>query len=269
VIAGGSVLAHHCSTGNPLSGQSKDRDPHTFGIAEMTTAHEDWSKIMNRSTIVRAFAGAFAGALPLLLLSAQASAQDTAQAAPRVTQICLAPAAVEAAPNGVDPLGAVRETFTSFLSGPSLGVAPLNARLQSQVREEAKLASCRYLLLTTVKHERKTGGGGLLGRVAGGAVQHGAWSVAGATGSTVGRVVAGAAAGAASSAAYDYAASSRNKDELTLTYRLESAGTVLVEKSGKRKAKSDGEDLLTPLVQRASEAIANAVTARGPAQAAP
>jgi hypothetical protein len=72
-------------------------------------------------------------------------------------------------------------------------------------------------------------------------------------------VAAGAAAGAASSAVYDYAYSSRTKDELTLSYRLESpGGTVLLEKSDKRKAKSDGEDLLTPLAQRAAEAVANA-----------
>jgi hypothetical protein len=54
--------------------------------------------------------------------------------------------------------------------------------------------------------------------------------------------------------------SSRQKDELALSYRLENAGgQVLVEDSGKRKAKSDGEDLLTPLAQKAAEAIAEAV----------
>jgi hypothetical protein len=95
--------------------------------------------------------------------------------------------------------------------------------------------------------------------VAGGAVQQGAWTVVGSAGSTVGRVVAGAAAGAASSAVSDYAYSSRIKDELTLKYRLESgSGAVLVERSEKRKARSDGEDLLTPVVQRASEAVVEA-----------
>jgi hypothetical protein len=210
---------------------------------------------MKRSTLICLVAGA----LPLLLVHVPAGAQDPAPAAANVTQICLAPAAVEAAPNGVDPLSAVRETFTSFLTGPSLAVTPLSARLQSQVREEARLAGCPYLLIPTIKHERKTGGGAILGKVASGAVQQGAWSVTGATSSTVGRVVAGAAAGAATSAAYDYAANSRSKDELTLSYRLESpGGGVLLEKSDKRKAKSDGEDLLTPLVQRAAEAIATA-----------
>jgi len=137
-------------------------------------------------------------------------------------------------------------------------VQPLSARLQSQVREEAKLAGCQFLLLPSLKHERKTGGG-LLGKVAGGAVQQGAWAVTGSTGSTLGRVAVGAAAGAASSAVSDYAYSSRQKDELTLSYRLEGAGgRVLLDKSEKRKAKSDGEDLLTPVAQRAAEQIANA-----------
>jgi hypothetical protein len=213
---------------------------------------------MTPSTTLRLLAGA----LPLLFVPATAVAQDGA-ALPQVTQICLAPASVEAAPNGVDPMAAVRDAFTSFLTGPTLAVQPLNARLQSQVREEAKLAGCRFLLFPSVKHERKSGGGGLFGKVASGAVQQGAWAVSGSAGSTVGRVVAGAAAGAASSAVYDYASSSRNKDELTLTYRLESgAGAVLVEKSEKRKAKSDGEDLLTPLVQRAAEAIDAATKGR-------
>jgi hypothetical protein len=195
--------------------------------------------------------------LPVLMIQEPVAAQNASSVRP-ATQICLAPAQVEAAPSGVDPMAAVRDAFTGFLTGPSLAVQPLSARLQSQVREEAKLAGCRFLLLPSVKHERKSGGG-LFGKVAGGAVQQGAWTVAGSAGSTVGRVAAGAAAGAASSAVYDYAYSSRTKDELTLSYRLESpGGTVLLEKSDKRKAKSDGEDLLTPLAQRAAEAVANA-----------
>ena len=189
------------------------------------------------------------------------AAQDPASAGPAVAQICLAPASVEAAPNGVDPVAAVSAAFSTFLNGPTLAVQPLSARLQSQARQEAKLGGCGFLLLTTVKHERKTGGSGLLGRMAGGAVQQGAWAATGAVGgSTVGRVVAGAAAGAASSTINDYAMSSRQKDELTLTYRLEDgSGKVLVEDSEKRKAKADGEDLLTPIAQTAAEAIAEAV----------
>ena len=205
--------------------------------------------------------GAVAALALAVLPLASAAAQDQGTAAPAVTQICLAPASVEAAPNGVDPLAAVRDAFTSFLTGPTLGVQPLNARLQSQARQEAKLGGCGFILLTTVKHERKTGGSGILGKMAGGAVQQGAWAVTGSVGgSMAGRVAAGAVAGAASSTINDYAMSSRQKDELSLTYRLEdAAGKVLVEDSDKRKAKADGEDLLTPIAQKAAEAIAEAV----------
>ena len=207
-------------------------------------------------------------ALLLVRLSLAAGAQDSASSAPAVTQICLAPATVEAVPNGVDPLAAVRDAFTSFLTGPTLSVQPLNARLQSQVREEAKLAGCGFLLLTKIKHQRKSGGGGILGKMVGGAVQQGAWAVTGSVaGSVVGQVAAGAAAGAASTAVNDYAMNSKQTDELTLSYRLESgSGKVLVEKSEKRKAEADGEDLLTPLAQKAAEAIAEAVTKGGKAK---
>lgn len=207
-------------------------------------------------------------ALLLVRLPLAAGAQDSASSAPAVTQICLAPATVEAVPNGVDPLAAVRDAFTSFLTGPTLSVQPLNARLQSQVREEAKLAGCGFLLLTKIKHQRKSGGGGILGKMVGGAVQQGAWAVTGSVaGSVVGQVAAGAAAGAASTAVNDYAMNSKQTDELTLSYRLESgSGKVLVEKSEKRKAEADGEDLLTPLAQKAAEAIAEAVTKGGKAK---
>jgi hypothetical protein len=207
-------------------------------------------------------------ALLLVRLPLEAGAQDSASSGPAVTQICLAPATVEAVPNGVDPLAAVRDAFTSFLTGPTLAVQPLNARLQSQVRQEAKLAGCAFLLLTRIKHQRKNGGGGILGKMVGGAVQQGAWAVSGSVaGSTIGQVAAGAAAGAASTAVNDYAANSKQTDELTLSYRLESGtGKVLVEKSEKRKAQADGEDVLTPLAQKAAEAIAEALAKGGSAK---
>jgi hypothetical protein len=178
-------------------------------------------------------------------------------------RICLAPASIEAsAGSSATLITAVRETFTTFLTGPSLEVKPLTSRLQSQLREEAKLANCPYLLLTTVKHVHKTGRSALR-QMAAAAAAHGAASAGAASGSTVGRIVGNAAAGAATEAAYGYATSVRSQDELTLTYRLESVGgNVIVNKKEKRKARSDAEDLLTPAVEKASEAIAAALTNR-------
>ena len=186
-------------------------------------------------------------------LAAPLAAQDSAQ----VTRICLAPASVEAGTtNGTAAIDATRENFLSFLTGPTLKAEALKARLSSQVKEEARQASCPFLLLTTVKLVSKRGRSNVLGQVAAGAVREGAYAAGAATGSTAGRIAGTAVSGAANQAAYNYAVGIHSKDELTLVYRLEAAdGTVLVEKKESRKAKADGEDLLTPLIQNASEQI--------------
>jgi hypothetical protein len=190
----------------------------------------------------------------LLALSAPAAAaqQDSA-----VTRVCLAPSSVEAgSSNPTGAMDATRENFLSYLTGPSLKAEVLKSRLESQVREEAKLATCPFLLLTTIKHVSKRGGSNLLGQVAAGAVRQGAYEAGVATGSTVGRVAGNAVSAAAHQAAYTYASGIYKKDELTLAWRLEAAdGTVLLDKKEKRSAKNDGEDLLTPMIQVASEQI--------------
>jgi hypothetical protein len=195
------------------------------------------------------------------LLSVALPAAAAAQGKAAGPQICLAPTSVEASVGSASGVSdAVRETLTSFLTGPSIGVSALSARLESQVREEAANAGCRYVLFTTAKHQRKQGGG-FLSRAAGGAVQQGAWRAAGEIGgSGAGRIAADAAAGAAGAAATDLAYGTRSKDEMSLAWRLETSDRkVLVEKSAKRKASSDGEDLLTPLAEQAAEAVAAAV----------
>jgi hypothetical protein len=173
------------------------------------------------------------------------------------SRICLAPATVESSVGDASSAAnAVREVFTSMLTGPSLQTQALSARLASQVREEARQANCPYLLLTTFKHQHKRKGGSLIGRMAAGAAQQGAWEAGVASGSSVGRIAGQAAYGAAGQAAYNYAVSVQNNDEVTLGYRLETMdGTVVVEKQDKRKAKSDGEDLLTPMAQHSAETI--------------
>jgi len=186
---------------------------------------------------------------------------STGRPAADTARVCLAPSSVQMVAGSTDAaIDAVRGTFASFLNGPSLAAKPLTSRLASQVREEAKLAGCPYLLITTLKQERK-GGHTILGRAASGAVETGAWSVLGSTSSTPTRVAAGAAISAAS-ATREVVSSFRAKDELTLGYRLEALdGRVVIAESEKRKASTDGEDVLTPLVEHASEAVVAAIKA--------
>lgn len=200
---------------------------------------------------LRGVAMLLAGLIPLA-----AEAQDSST----VTRICLAPASAHTTGDNTQAMDAVRETFTSFLTGPTLAVTPLSARLESQARIEARQHDCAYVLFTALEQKRKKKGGGLLGRMAGSAVQSGAWSAASGASSVVGRAAASAVAGAAGEAASNFAGSVKVSDEVELGYRLETADRkVLVKKNEKRKAKSDGEDLLTPLVEQAAERIAAAV----------
>jgi hypothetical protein len=193
-----------------------------------------------------------------VLLPAAAIAQNGA-AGKTTNRICLVPTSAQVVSGSSDAaIDAVRAAFTSFLTGPSVDVSPLTARLASQAREEARAANCPYVLLTTFKQERKEGRN-LLGRAASGVATAGARTVMGTTSSAATRIAANAAASAAE-LTRELATTVRVKDELTLGYRLERAdGSVMLDKSEKRKASSDGEDLLTPIVERAAEAIVSVV----------
>lgn len=192
-------------------------------------------------------------ALLALAVCGGAATGSRAAGPPAPLNICLAPVKAEMAyGDSTEAMNAVRDSFVSFLSGPSTSVKLLQARLELQAREEAKLAGCAYTVFPRVRHERKTTG--LLSRVAAGAVQSGAWEVAGSSPSTATRVIAGAASSGAANLAV--ASQIKTRDSLTLAYRVESAdGARLLDKQARRRASSDGEDLLTPLIESASETI--------------
>jgi hypothetical protein len=201
---------------------------------------------------------------PVLFIVMPGALAAQAGGTPAKAHICLAPSSVETASGtAAQAMQAVRETFSSFLTGPTLEVAALQSRLPSQAKAEAKAANCPFVLLTTLKQVHKGGGGpSLLGRAAAGAVQGTASSVGGLTNSAGASVAANATSGAANGAAQSYGSSTQSKDELTLSTHLENAdGKVLVDETDKRTAKSNGEDMLTPLVEKAATAVANAVSA--------
>jgi hypothetical protein len=197
----------------------------------------------------------------MLLAAYGANLQGQASAPVR---ICLAPSTAEGA-NSTTAAAAVRASFAAFLTGPSLSSQALQAPLLSQAREEAKQAGCPFILVTTLKLVTKSSGGGMLGRVAAGVARQGVAEAGIPTSTAAGRIVGSAASGAVQQATQDFAGSVRNRDEVTLGWRLEAAdGTVLVDKKEKRAAKADGEDLITPLVQVASEQVVEAAKRKAP-----
>lgn len=152
---------------------------------------------------------------------------------------------------------AVRNTFAGFLNGPSIEIVALSARLPEQTLEEARQSQCDYILFSSLT--QKKGGGGMFGKVM--------RNVAGAAGSVIpygGSAGEVAARTAATTAIYTTAAiagSIKAKDELTLEYRLQSTGEAktVLSNTTKAKAKTDGEDVVTPLVEKASQSIVIAV----------
>jgi hypothetical protein len=154
--------------------------------------------------------------------------------------------------NAADAATGVRDLIAGYLSGPSVKLVSLEARLPSQAIEEAKQKGCEPLLFATVT--RKSGGSRLtkaLGQAAG----NSAWYLpgGGSVASAAGRVAAVGGLQAASS----LASSTKAKDEMRLEYRLQSAAGQIQfgPKSESQTATADGEDLLTPVVMRAAEAI--------------
>jgi hypothetical protein len=201
----------------------------------------------------------------LILAAAQAAIPP-----PPETQVAPAPAASTCiaimlpSAKGIDgdatAAGAtVRELIAAFLRGPSIGIVLLESRLAAHAMEEAREKSCGRILTAAI--ERKRGGGGLLGRIVGQAGTTAAWSIPGGTAASA---IARGATVAAAQATAEIAASTKARDEMRLTFTLtaQDGRVELGPKTQKAKAANDGEDLVTPLVQSAAEAIAAKVSER-------
>ena len=195
----------------------------------------------------------------LLLVSPEvATAQEPASPA-QASGVCVA--VMAATVTGVDGNAAeageaLRDLLVSFLEGPSMQPIALESRVRVQALQEAKQKGCVYFV--TAAAARKRGGGGGLGRVLGQAAETASWYIPGGSGSAaVGRAVS---AGTARSLG-NMAATTRAKDEIRLEWTVSglAEGARPASKSEKLKATSDGEDLLSPLVQRAAEHIVETV----------
>ena len=185
-------------------------------------------------------------------------AAPVAQAAPACIAIML-PSAHGVEGDATAFSTSLRELFMSYLTGPSLRAISLDAKLPAQAIEEARQKDCGYVLLSTVTRVRHDGSGmgRALGRAAGTAASYGI-PYGGSAASAAARSAAVAGAYAISNMSY----STKAKDEITLEYRIGPVDRVSTASatSRKAKAKQDGEDLLTPMVETASEAIAAVVS---------
>lgn len=155
--------------------------------------------------------------------------------------------------NAANLATAVQATLTEKLKAPNVEAVPIQATVLSQVEAEARQKECDYLVYTTVSH--KKGGGGGFGSVFGST----AAQIAGATVPYGGSTTAVIATNTATTVVLN---DIKAKDELTVDVRLEKpgAGYPAFTKQYKGKAKSAGEDIVTPPTTQAAQGVIEAAT---------
>lgn len=163
--------------------------------------------------------------------------------------------------SATDLSAAVQNTLAEYLKGPAIELVQLEARLPSQIEAEAKQKECDFVVFANVSHKKGGGGGfgGMFGKVLAPAV--GQIGI-GHTGSTAGNI-AGQVATTTIVNAGQVSANVKAKDELTLDVRVQSPGGAsgAASKQFKSKAKSAGEDIITPVAEQAAQMVLNATEA--------
>lgn len=158
--------------------------------------------------------------------------------------------------NATELAGAIQNTLSQYLKTPQIELVRLEAKLPSAIDQEAVSKECDFVIYTTVSHKKGGGGFGFgkaFGSIAGSAISSvGYGSTAGAIASSTASTVVYSAATAAGSV--------KSKDELTLDIKVnQTGGATALARQYKAKAKSDGEDIISSIVEQAAQAIVDAV----------
>ncbi len=159
--------------------------------------------------------------------------------------------------NALELAATIKNTLGEYLDSPQVEMFQLEAKLPSAIDAEAKSIDCDVVIYATVSHKKGGGGFGMFKKIApafGNVVP-----VAGLSGNVAG-AVAGQVASTLVYTAAGMAANVKSKDEMTLDVKVQTAtGSAVFAKQYKAKAKSDGDDIISPIVEQAAQAILDAV----------
>lgn len=183
---------------------------------------------------------------------------------PGVVRLGLATIKTGAVGDGLDAgelAAAVGGTLAAYLKAPNVELVRLEARLPTQIDREAQQKECDYVIYASVSH-KKGGGGGMFGRALGNVASSAAGHIP--YGGTAGTAAARAATTTAVYTAASVSANVKAKDELTIDLKLQAPGgaTPAAARQFKAKARSSGEDILSPLIEQAAQTIMDAATKR-------
>lgn len=158
--------------------------------------------------------------------------------------------------NSQDLALAVQNSFVSYLKTPNVEVVTIDAKLASAIESEVTAKECDLVVYLTVSHKKGGGGfGKMLGSAIGNTV---ARTGIGNTGSTAGNIAGQVATQTIVSAA-TVSSQMKAKDELSLDLTINRGGVKNQAKQFKVKAASDGEDIITKIVEQAAEFTASTI----------
>lgn len=148
----------------------------------------------------------------------------------------------------------LREIIGGYFKGTDIEIVALEARLPQTFTAEAKEKGCFFILQTAVTQKKGGGGFGAFKSVA--PVLGSVAPMAGVTGSTAG-IIVGSVTQTALFTAANIASTTKAKDQFTFEYSLISTedGKIRTSNSLKAKAKSDGEDVLSPMFEKMAENV--------------
>ncbi len=152
--------------------------------------------------------------------------------------------------NAQELAAAIKNTLAEYFKMPKIEIVDLQAKLPSAIDAEAKEKECDYVVYAGVSHKKGGGGFGMFSKIA----------------PVVSSVIpsSNVATSVAKQGVYSAASMSGNiksKDEISIEAKVNAPGnpTAVVSKQVKAKAKSDGEDIISPLVEQIAQAIVDAI----------
>lgn len=170
--------------------------------------------------------------------------------------------------SGADYSTPIRNAEIALMSGPAIEIAALDSHVPMQLQAEAQQKQCDYILFSAVAVKHPSGGGfGKFAKFGGVAASMTPLGMAGGMRSAVAAQAAGMAASQmaqqqAMNQLAGFNGQIKSKDDVTVQYQLTSTGqsSPALQDLLKGKAKSDGEDVLTPLLQQAAVAVLTQVS---------
>jgi hypothetical protein len=227
----------------------------------------------NNKNLLAAVSAALALTFAASGMAAAKKAATVPSAPPPKTKICLVlpKAQLGQGTSGADVAEPVRATLTAYLGGPATELIPLTARIPIQIDAEAQEIGCEYVLYSSVTQKKGGGFGKMLSAAAPLAGMAGMGGMGNYGAMMAGQAVAQAATSAAAQSAQQEAMEAlggaarsniKKGDQITLEYKLVKPGDAqaIVAQSGVAKAKENGEDLVSPLIEQAATAVLTAIS---------